>query len=164
LLESRTPSSHGLAQIARFTRAGGRPALELTGVPEQVTATEFPKGLCVLLVEDNPQVRAFAEDLLRDLGCDVMSAADGVEALLLLDTQPVDLVFSDVVMPGISGVELARKIREVKADVPVLLATGYSDEIVRSGAEFAVMPKPYRPQELADAIVTLLKRHRERAA
>jgi CheY-like chemotaxis protein len=137
---------------------------ELTGAPDQATATEFPKGLCVLLVEDNPQVREFAEDLLRDMGCDVMSAADGVEALRLLDTQPVDLVFSDVVMPGMSGVELARRIREVKADVPVLLATGYSDEIVRSGAEFAVVPKPYRPQELAEAIVTLLKRHRERAA
>ena len=137
---------------------------ELTSAPEQVTATEFPKGLCVLLVEDNPQVRAFAEDLLRDLGCDVMSAADGVEALRLLETQPVDLVFSDVVMPEMSGVELARKIREVKADVPVLLATGYSDEIVKSGAEFAVVPKPYRPQQLAEAIVTLLKRHRERAA
>jgi CheY-like chemotaxis protein len=105
-----------------------------------------------------------AEDLLRDMGCQVVSAANGDEAHHLLDTKPVDLVFSDVVMPGISGVELARKIREVKADVPVLLATGYSDEIVRSGAEFAVMPKPYRPQELADAIVTLLKRHRERAA
>jgi len=98
------------------------------------------------------------------MGCQVVSAANGDEALDLLDTQPVDLVFSDVVMPGISGVELARKIREVKADVPVLLATGYSHEIVKSGAEFAVVPKPYRPQELAEAIVTLLKRHRERAA
>ena len=137
---------------------------ELSGAPEEATQTEFPKGLSVLLVEDNPQVRDFAEDLLRDMGCQVISAANGDEALRLLDTQPVDLVFSDVVMPGISGVELARKIREVKADVPVLLATGYSDEIVRSGAEFAVVPKPYRPQELADAIVSLLKRHRERAA
>jgi CheY-like chemotaxis protein len=136
----------------------------LTGAPEYVTQAEFPKGLAVLLVEDNAQVRAFAEDLLRDMGCQVMSAADGEEALELLDTQPVDLVFSDVVMPRMSGVELARRIREVKADVPVLLATGYSDEIVKSGAEFAVVPKPYRPQDLAEAIVTLLERHRERAA
>ena len=118
----------------------------------------------MLLVEDNAQVRQFAEDLLRDMGCEVMSAADGVEALQLLDTQPVDLVFSDVVMPGMSGVELARKIREVKPDVPVLLATGYSDEIVKSGSEFAVVPKPYRPRELGEAISALLKRHRERAA
>ena len=137
---------------------------ELSGAPEKATQTEFPKGLAVLLVEDNPQVRQFAEELLQDMGCKVVSAANGNEALRLLDTQPVDLVFSDVVMPGMSGVQLARKIREVKADVPVLLATGYSDEIVRSGAEFAVVPKPYRPQELAEAIVTLLKRHRERAA
>ena len=174
----------GLSQIHGFAaQAGGRAEIkseegngttvslilprsnkELAGAPEQATTTAFPEGLAVLLVEDNPQVRAFAEDLLRDLGCQVMSAADAAEALQLLDTQPVDLVFSDVVMPGMSGVELARRIREAKADVPVLLATGYSDEIVKSGAEFAVVPKPYRPQELAEAIVTLLKRHRERAA
>jgi CheY-like chemotaxis protein len=174
----------GLSQIHGFAaQAGGRAEIksaegkgttvslilprsekELAGASEEVTATAFPRGLSVLLVEDNAQVRAFAEDLLRDMGCQVLSAADAAEALQLLDTQPVDLVFSDVVMPGMSGVELARKIREVKADVPVLLATGYSDEIVKSGAEFAVVPKPYRPQELAEAIVTLLKRHRERAA
>ena len=117
----------------------------------------------MLLVEDNAQVRNFAEDLLRDMGCEVISAADGAEALQLLDTQPVDLVFSDVVMPGMSGVELARKIRAVKADVPVLLATGYSAEIVRAGRVRGV-PKPYRPRELGEAIVDVLKRHRERAA
>ena len=55
-------------------------------------STEFPKGLCVLLVEDNEQVRRFAEDLLRDLGCDVIAAAGGKEALALLDTKPVDLM------------------------------------------------------------------------
>jgi PAS domain S-box-containing protein len=174
----------GLSQIHGFAaQAGGRADIqskegkgttvslflprsdkELTGAPEKVTQTEFPKGLAVLLVEDNPQVRDFAEELLRDMGCEVISAAEGNQALQLLETQPVDLVFSDVVMPVMSGVELARKIREVKADVPVLLATGYSDEIVKSGGEFAVVPKPYRPRELAEAIVSLLKRHRERAA
>ena len=174
----------GLSQIHGFAaQAGGRAEIksqegkgttvslilprsdkELSRAPEEGPRSDFPKGLAVLLVEDNAQVRNFAEDLLRDMGCEVISAADGAEALQLLDTQPVDLVFSDVVMPGMSGVELARKIRAVKADVPVLLATGYSSEIVKSGAEFAVVPKPYRPRELGEAIVDVLKRHRERAA
>ena len=174
----------GLSQIHGFAaQAGGRAEIKskeakgttvslilprsdkkLSDIPKERARTDFPKGLVVLLVEDNKEVRNFAEDLLRDMGCEVLSAADGVEALRLLETQPVDLVFSDVVMPGMSGVELARKIREVKADVPVLLATGYSAEIVKSGAEFAVVPKPYRPQELGEAISTLLKKHREQAA
>ena len=174
----------GLSQIHGFAaQAGGRAEIKskeakgttvslilprsdkkLSDVPQERARTDFPKGLVVLLVEDNTEVRNFAEDLLRDMGCEVFSAADGVEALRLLETEPVDLVFSDVVMPGMSGVELARKIREVKADVPVLLATGYSAEIVKSGAEFAVVSKPYRPQELGEAISTLLKKHREQAA
>jgi CheY-like chemotaxis protein len=67
-------------------------------------------------------------------------------------------------MPGMSGVELARKVREVKPGVPVLLATGYSDEIIRSEAEFSVVSKPYRALDLAEAIVALLKKHSEQAA
>ena len=174
----------GLSQIHGFAaQAGGRAEIksregqgttvslilprsdkELTAAPERTAASTVPTGLAVLLVEDNLQVREFAEELLRDMGCEVISAAGGEEALRLLEERAVDLVFSDVVMPNMSGVELARRIRDVKADVPVLLATGYSDEIVKSGREFAVVPKPYGPRDLGEAIVALLKRHREQAA
>ncbi len=174
----------GLSQIHGFAaQAGGRaevsskegkgttvsillPATDKDAAeaPEDSEPTEFPKGICVLLVEDNEQVRQFAEDLLRDLGCDVIAAADGKEALELLDTKPVDLMFTDVVMPGISGIELARQARQLKPGLPVLLATGYSDEVVKGSPEFEVVPKPYRPQQLGKAITDVLNRQGERAA
>jgi CheY-like chemotaxis protein len=95
-------------------------------------------------VEDNEHVREFAHDLLDELGYRVLSAACAEEALEVLGTEAVDLLFSDVVMPGLSGVELARLARKQRPDLPVLLASGYSEEIVRlAGAEFEIVRKPY---------------------
>ena len=174
----------GLSQIHGFAaQAGGRAEVaskegegttvsiilprcekEVTSPSEEGDGSPLPQGLKVLLVEDNPQVRHFAEELLRDLGCEVVSAANGEEALGLLEIEPVELIFSDVVMPGMNGVELARKARELNADVPILLATGYSDTFVDNRIEFALVAKPYRARELGDAIASVLKRHREQAA
>jgi PAS domain S-box-containing protein len=174
----------GLSQIHGFAaQAGGRAEVRSTegsgttvsillpATDKEVSAAspdggsaELPAGLCVLLVEDNAQVREFAEDLLRDLGCDVIAAANGDEALERLERDAVDLLFSDVVMPGMSGVELARLARQLRPTLPVLLATGYSAEVVKSSPEFEVLPKPYRPHDLGRAIVTVLSRRDERAA
>ena len=118
--------------------------------------SDLPDGLCVLLVEDNPQVRDFAEGLLLDLGCEVVSAQSGKAALALLESKAIDLVLSDVVMPGMSGVELARRIRESHPVVPVLLATGYSDEIVKRGSEFDVLAKPFGAADLSKAMAAVL--------
>ena len=118
--------------------------------------SDLPEGLCVLLVEDNPQVRDFAEGLLLDLGCEVVSTQSGEAALALLEGKAIDLVLSDVVMPGMSGVELARRIRESHPGVPVLLATGYSDEIVKRGSEFNVLAKPFGAVDLSKAMAAVL--------
>lgn len=118
--------------------------------------SDLPKGLRVLLVEDNPQVRDFAEGLLVDLGCEVVPSESGEEALELLETNAVDLVLSDVVMPGMSGVELARRMRDLHPVVPVLLATGYSDEIVKRGSEFNVLAKPFGAVDLSKAMAAIL--------
>jgi len=118
--------------------------------------SDLPEGLRVLLVEDNPQVRDFAEGLLVDFGCEVVSSECGEEALELLETNAVDLVLSDVVMAGMSGVELARRMRDLHPGVPVLLATGYSDEIVRRGSEFDVLAKPFGAVDLSKAMAAVL--------
>jgi PAS domain S-box-containing protein len=116
----------------------------------------LPQGLRVLLVEDNPQVREFAQGLLADLGCEVLATENGHDALERLKGEGIDLVLSDVVMPGMSGVELARAIHESCPEVPVLLATGYSDEIVSRRSEFAVLSKPFGAADLSQAMAELL--------
>lgn len=119
----------------------------------------------VLLVEDNDAVRGFAEHLLEDMHCPTISAASGEEALKLLQEHEVDLVFSDVVMPGLSGVDLARCVRALHPDVPVVLASGYSEDIVSgSSTEFPVLRKPYGARELRSALEAAIREKRGEAA
>ena len=125
----------------------------------------MPRGLKVLLVEDNPQVRDFAAELLEDLRCEVTTAEEGAEAIGLLRSQQFDLVFSDVVMPGMGGLELAQQMEAERPDMPVLLATGYSDELLSSDAKnFTVVSKPYDATILGKAISSILQRQRGEAA
>ncbi|HEX8527982.1 PAS domain S-box protein [Allosphingosinicella sp.] len=111
----------------------------------------------VLLVEDNDHVRDFAEHLLADLGYEVLSAASGEEALALLEKERVDVVFSDVVMPELSGLGLARIVAERYPGLPVVLATGYSEEIVEGAAgELEILSKPYGAETLGAALARAL--------
>ena len=113
---------------------------------------------CILLVEDNDQVRDFACHLLEDLGYRVVAAACGEEALAMIDGAAIDLVFSDVVMPGMSGVELARAVTDKAPDLPILLASGYSEEIVSGVADdYAFLRKPYDAASLGAALATALR-------
>ncbi len=166
----------GLSQIHGFAaQAGGRAEIrsgtgqgttinmilpltdkEVAAASEGESMSSLPDGLCVLLVEDNPQVREFAEGLLADLGCEVVAAENGDEALERIASNGIDFVLTDVVMPGMSGVELARRIRQKHPGMPVLLATGYSDEIVKRGSEFAVLAKPFGAADLSKAMTALL--------
>ena len=112
----------------------------------------------ILLVEDNDEVGEFAEDLLNELGHEVQRARSGEDALALVRRDRFDLVFTDVVMPGMSGLELAERLAALKPFLPVILTTGYSDEIARSGAGGRpVILKPYRLETLAAAIDQALR-------
>ncbi len=112
---------------------------------ESAEAPTLPfAGLRVLLVEDNEQVRHFAEHLLEEMRCHVTSAESGEAALAILAKESFDLLFTDVVMPGMSGIELANRVREEFPDLPILLASGYSEEVVRGAAnKFRIVSKPY---------------------
>jgi signal transduction histidine kinase/ActR/RegA family two-component response regulator len=112
----------------------------------------------ILLVEDNPQVGAFAETLLSELGHDVVRATNGIEALQLTDEGALyDVVFTDVVMPGMGGLELAGELKRRRPGLPIILTTGYSDRIASAGAEgHAVIPKPYRLETIANALEAAL--------
>jgi PAS domain S-box-containing protein len=118
----------------------------------------IPKGLRVLLVEDSEHVRYFARQLLEDLGCDVIEASDGRDALDRIEGRDVDLVFSDIVMPVMNGFELATRLKEAGSRVPVLLASGYSSKqfIPKDQREFPILRKPYKLETLAASINQLL--------
>ena len=96
--------------------------------------------------------------MLADIGYRVTSVASADEALALLGGEgQFDLLLSDIVMPGTNGIELARRVHENHPGLPVLLATGYSDDVLKgAAAEFRMISKPYGPTALADAVAASL--------
>ncbi len=117
----------------------------------------------ILLVEDSDDVRALAKEQLQALGYKVIAAGSGEEALRMLpDEAAVDLLFTDIVMPGgMSGLELVDKFRTLRPGVPILMTTGYNDDLVADiprGSSLDVIGKPYRREELADRVRIALDR------
>ena len=118
----------------------------------------------VLLVEDDDDVGQFASTLLSEVGHTVIRAANALEALDLLRAQPerFDLVFTDVIMPGMNGVELAREIRSRWPGLPVALTSGYSRELASQGHhDFELLHKPYSVQELESFLSRIPQRERQ---
>ena len=110
----------------------------------------------VLLVEDNPDVASVSTSLLEQLGYTVRRVPDADTALRDVELHNFDLVFSDVVMPGkIDGLTLARRLREIRPDLPILLATGYSDAAAGVRGDFPILRKPYEIHQLSQAIAQL---------
>jgi len=119
------------------------------------------RALCILVVEDNLDVGRFCTQLLEDLGHATVWAHSGEAALSELEKMPsrFDAVFSDVVMPGMGGVELARRLRANHPELPVILTTGYSDVLARDAAHgFDLVRKPYSAEQVAHALRSVLNR------
>lgn len=109
-------------------------------------------GTGVLVVEDNLDVGTFAVQSLTDLGYKPVLANNAQEALaeLAQDASRFDVVFSDVVMPGMNGIELGYEIRRLYHDLPVLLASGYSHVLAQNGTYgFELLHKPYSVEQLS---------------
>jgi two-component system NtrC family sensor kinase len=122
-------------------------------------------GWSVLVVEDEPAVRAVAVDMLQDAGFAVLAAPDGPTAMALLkEGAQADILFSDVVMPGgMTGVDLAREARRLRPSIGVLLASGYAAEALaeHGGAgEFEIIGKPYD----VDTVLSRIAAQRPRRA
>ena len=125
------------------------------------TAAEARTGRTgsVLLVEDNEEVGEFAETLLHELGHQVTRVISASEALEAIATRSFDVVFTDVVMPVMSGLELADALAKIRPGLPVVLTTGFSDELTRSGAGGRpVVLKPYRIESLATVLEEALEK------
>lgn len=105
-----------------------------------------------LLVEDNPDVAEISAAMLVELGYRVERAIDAAGALAILAERDFDLVVSDVVMAGdMDGFALARKIRQRRPAMPIVLVTGYSEAAAKAAAEFTVVRKPFQLADLGRA-------------
>jgi signal transduction histidine kinase/CheY-like chemotaxis protein len=139
-------------------------AFVASATAEEAVVPEQPHAE-ILVVEDNEEVGHFAETLLTELGHSVTLATSGEEALELTRHRDFDLVFSDVVMPGMGGLRLAEQLADEKPDLPVILATGYSQEIAQSGSGGRpVILKPYRLATLSQALVDAMPGTRHNGA
>ncbi|MBB6095116.1 DNA-binding response OmpR family regulator [Povalibacter uvarum] len=125
--------------------------------PEDV-ATAQRNSETILVVDDDPDVRALVEDFLSEIGYRVLAAADGDEALRLLDSATPHLVLADFAMPGNNGADVAREIRRRMPDIPILFFSGYADTAALESAvgSTPLLRKPFRPAELAAAVRSLL--------
>jgi CheY-like chemotaxis protein len=140
-------------------RVEGTPAPLLH--PEPV-AGPFRGTETILLAEDEPSLRTLAHRVLEGLGYTVLEAQDGPSALTLAGRHPgsIDLLVTDVVMPGMSGRELAQRLHELYPEIRVLFMSGYSDEAIANngfldpGATW--MQKPFGANDLARRVRELL--------
>jgi PAS domain S-box-containing protein len=107
----------------------------------------------ILLVEDNPDVAMASAGLLEQLGYAVRWVSNAEAALAEIAGDGIDLVFSDIVMPGkMDGLALAQAIRGKYPRLPILLATGYSDTLRKTSLGFQILKKPYEIHELSQAL------------
>jgi CheY-like chemotaxis protein len=115
----------------------------------------------VLVVDDEDVVRRVARDLLAHAGYQVMEAADGVQALALMQKrgEGVDLVLLDMKMPGMKGGDVLRRLREKHPDLPVILTSGFTEEDVLPAGpgKTAFLQKPYRARTLTRLVADLLE-------
>jgi len=121
---------------------------------------EHGHGGRVLVVEDNRDVGSFAEQVLADLGYESTLAANAAEAMALLgeDGRAFDVVFSDIVMPGMDGIEFARQVRDKWPSLPVVLTSGYSHVLSdRTPTGFPLLQKPYSLESLQRALSEVLR-------
>jgi PAS domain S-box-containing protein len=123
--------------------------------PDEEAGAPATERRNVLLVEDNTQVGEFARQMLEDLGYTATWAPNAKAALRLMEegADRFDVVFSDVVMPGMNGVELGKEIRRRWPNLPVILTSGYSHVLADGGAQgFELLHKPYSVEGLSQAL------------
>jgi two-component system, cell cycle response regulator CpdR len=107
----------------------------------------------ILVVDDDPLVLDYAINVLEDCGYKVLAAPDGAAALIILRSQSIDLLFTDIVMPGLDGVEVARRACQEVPGLKVLFTTGYAAGMILSGR---LLKKPYRPYQLVGEVAEML--------
>ena len=144
------------------------PIAAVASTAETVAATTLPAAAVkparigkVLVVEDNTAILGIVSRILREAGCEVREAHDGREAMALLTGHDFDTIISDISMPGMTGIELLRTVRERHLDVPVVLMTGDpSFETAVQAIEFGALryiTKPFNTKALVQTVTEAVK-------
>jgi signal transduction histidine kinase/FixJ family two-component response regulator len=111
----------------------------------------------ILFVDDDPLIAMSTTEMLEDLGHRVIGANSGLHALdIIKSEQPIDLMMTDHVMPGMTGIELAAASRELRPSLPILLATGYAELPEGAQLDLPRLAKPYHQDQLRDRLDQLL--------
>jgi PAS domain S-box-containing protein len=132
-----------------------------TSAPEAETPAAAPqqvkRSAVILFVDDDPLIAMSTTEMLEDLGHRVIGASSALHALdILKSEQPIDLMVTDHVMPGMTGIELAAATRQVRPSLPILLATGYAELPEGTQVDLPRLAKPYHQDQLRDRLEQLL--------
>ena len=121
-------------------------------------------GMSVLVVDDEQDIRDGSERILSRMGCQVLTAAQGEEALQILTEETVSIVLLDMKMPGMDGIEVLTRIREINEEILVIVITGYATvetaiEAMKQGA-YDFISKPFEPDQLRIVVNRALEKLR----
>jgi signal transduction histidine kinase len=136
--------------------------VQLVAEPQRTPSPSEGAGVSygVLLVDDDPEVTAATLGMLEQLGHRVRVATSGAAALAVIEeAATLDLVITDHAMAGMTGMELAERIRRIRPELPVVLATGYAEVPIGDNLAVARLDKPYRIDRLAAAIASVMVQH-----
>ncbi|NNB71945.1 response regulator [Pseudomonas fluorescens] len=155
-------STLGQGSVFTLYLPEAQPVAGQFGPAEEAPSPAFDTTLRhILIVEDNLEVGRFANQILQDLGYQTTWATDAEQALALAgpDVSGFDAIFSDVVMPGMTGVAMTRLLRQRRPNLPVVLTSGYSEELADSayeGVDF--LAKPYSADQVARVLARSMRR------
>ena len=147
------------------TEGKGTTATLVLPVATAAAAVETPmprpqktkRSAVILFVDDDPLIAMSTAEMLEDLGHRVIGASSGRHALDIISSeQPIDLLMTDHVMPGMTGIELAAASRQLRPSLPILLATGYAELPEGAQLELPRLAKPYQQDQLRDRLDQLL--------
>jgi signal transduction histidine kinase len=131
--------------------------------PASTAPARLDRFATVLVVEDQEEVRRFAVQALAECGCHVLSAADGAEAIALAagHSGRIDILLTDVVLPGMNGREVADRIVQAWPEIKVIYTSGYTQDLIANRgvlhSDVIYLPKPYTTQQIAAKVLEVLK-------
>ena len=152
----RLASTVGKGTIASlWLPVADQPAAKIVATADEPVKVDY--SLKVLLADDEELVRVGTADMLADLGHRVVHVSSGAQAIAKLRKEAFDLLVTDFLMPGMSGMELAREARDLHPQLPVLLITGFADLAGSATIDVNRLAKPFRHNDLARAIAEIVE-------